>query len=117
MKFAEKTILCNIEDAHRVVNETRLTWIKALLLRLKLDPIRVNAAISGAGYGGASWREYLIIDNQVSISKKGDRILIEKHYEAKPKILLGKWEKPELVRVQDKGKWHMEVRLNYWQLV
>lgn len=120
MKFAEKTILCNIEDAHKIVDETRNTWIKALLLRLKLDPGRVNAATSDdSSYGLQAWREYLVYDNHISISKKGDLVLIEKHYEddRKPKVLLGKWEKPELVRVKEGGKWHMEVRLNYWQLV
>ena len=118
MRFAEKTILCNIEDTHRVAIETRLKWIKALLLRLKLDPARVDAITSDtSNYSAQLWREYLAFENNISISKEGELVKIEKHYKDKPKVLLGKWEKPELVRVQSEGKWHMEVRLNYWQLV
>lgn len=118
MKFSEKVVLCNIEDTQKVLADTFARWIKALLLRLKLDPMRIEAAMSDSNeYSAQLWREYMALDNHIGVSKTGNTVVIEKHFDDRPKVLLGKWEKPELVRVKKDGKWQMEIRLNYWQLV
>jgi hypothetical protein len=117
MKFTDKVVLCNIEDAHKVAKETQLRWIEALLLRLKLDPIRIRAITTDTSYGSQAWRDYLVYENHISINKNGDLVTIEKHFDDRPKVILGKWEKPEMIRVKEGGKWHMQLKLKYSQLV
>jgi hypothetical protein len=117
MKFAHKIVMCNTEDVHKIIRETEIEWIEALLLRLKLDPIKIKGAISDSGMGNLAWRDYLVIDNQINILKTTTETVVEKHYEDRPKVLLGRWEKPEIVRVKEGGKYYAELRLKYWQLV
>ena len=118
MNFSEKTVLCNTEDTHAIIRETELQWIAALLLRLKLDPARIKAmTTSGNNYSNQAWRDYLVLDCNIGITKFATETLIEKHFDNKPKVLLGKWQQPEIVRVKEDGKWHVELRLNYWQLI
>ena len=117
MKFSHKIVMCNTEDISKVIRETEVEWLQALLLRLKLDPQKISSAISDDGIGNLAWRDYLVIDHQINILKTITETVVEKHYEDRPKVLLGKWEKPEIVRVKEDGKYYAELRLKYWQLV
>jgi hypothetical protein len=117
VKFAHKSVLCNIEDIHQTIREVEVEWVSALLLRLRLDPERVRRASEDPDYGSQAWRDYLVVEHGLNILKLPDGIVIEKHFPDKPKRVLGEWKTPEIVRIREGDKYHAELRLNYTQLI
>lgn len=117
MKFSKKKVLCESHELHSTIRATQLEWLQALLLRMKLDPKKVEAGVNDQHSSSQSWRDWLVMEAGLNILKQGDEIIVEKHYRDKPKRLMGRWERPEIVRINEGGRYRIELRLKYWQLI
>lgn len=118
-EFKVKKVICETYQVHETVNNLEALWIQSLLLRAGIPAPMLELKTSGKTLN-QEWREYLIATWGISITKNlaTQAVDVFKYNKEKEKnIPVGKWNKPEVVRMKKDGKVYCELQINQWYII
>lgn len=123
MEFNAKSDVCpTLAEAQRRSVQLRDEWLKALCIRLRMDPGVLEKVWSSPDYPKSLWRDYLLehFGIQIELGLKTENLTV-KRLNARSGLLvvIGEWRRPEIIRSKSLGEGSdkYEIRLSYFSLV
>ena len=120
MKFDHKVVLCNNEDVHSLAAELENEWAFSLLYRFKVDPAIIKKCKEDSHYTKKDWRNFIFDNYGIRIGKDlstGTLSIKRLNFKTYEDLELGRWDKPEVIRVKNANDNYCELHLKYWQIV
>jgi hypothetical protein len=101
-----KTVLCDREDANKVIEQMRIEWLHEVL-----PAFNVPKTIFDEDFGGNEARNMLIaLDLEVWQNSDGTVDIYRK------KKLVAQWKQPTMTLIKDNKGFYYEIKINEWAL-